>query len=81
VLRIDSPQEEPWQSAISAARHNAASVYILPSTAIALPDKPAIPNGVAYVCVGTHCLAPVTAPRALAQRIREARTDLAAHAT
>jgi uncharacterized protein YyaL (SSP411 family) len=73
VARMDRGERDAWDDAIGSARAGGASVFVLAPDEPALADKPHARGGIAYVCIGLRCLAPVAAPAALAAALDQAR--------
>ena len=73
VLRADASERARWDDATLTARRSGARIYAIAPDAAELADKPHQPDGIAYVCVGMRCLAPVTTPAQLIERLKEAR--------
>lgn len=67
VLRADAAEHAAWQDALAGFRH--AEVYVIPPQAAGLPALLAAqahrPGGIAYLCRGSACEAPLAAPEAL----------------
>jgi hypothetical protein len=65
VLRADESEAGRWRDALASLRHAGADVYLVPPTAAprgVLATQRHQPGGLAYVCRGTSCLAPVAEP-------------------
>ena len=87
VVRCPAPRMAEWRAALQAALRDAGlapggdpvDAFLIPADAAGLPGVLAarLPdgNGVACVCTGSTCGAPVTAPGALAEALRAARAD------
>jgi uncharacterized protein YyaL (SSP411 family) len=73
VVRLDARERDRWGDALGSARASGASVYVLTPDDAALADKPHARGGIAYVCVGLRCLAPVGEPSSLAAALNQAR--------
>ena len=74
VRHEDAAQEAAWRAALQALDMRRADVYCIPASAAALPGVLAAQaparGGVAYVCRGTHCLAPIDTPESIADVLR-----------
>jgi uncharacterized protein YyaL (SSP411 family) len=71
IARLAAQEGEVWSSALRDAHRAGARVHVLDPAEPALADKPHRAGGVAYVCVGMRCLAPVTTPEAIATALAE----------
>ncbi|MEO7149882.1 MAG: thioredoxin domain-containing protein [Rhodanobacteraceae bacterium] len=80
VVRCDAGKEQVWRDALrtgmeSATDRDRSDTYVIPDDARSLPGllakrKPR-KSGVAYVCEGVSCRAPVTSTRKLTAMLRE----------
>ena len=70
VVRVDAASRAPWQATVDALRRAGHRIYLIDSAIDALPgllgERRPHPGGIAYVCRGTTCLAPITSPTELA---------------
>jgi uncharacterized protein YyaL (SSP411 family) len=70
VIRFRDQEEQAWRAALGEANAARADAFLVPADAAALPGvlaqrKPR-KGGIAYVCTGLSCRAPVHSPRKLA---------------
>jgi uncharacterized protein YyaL (SSP411 family) len=69
VVRLPEHAIDSWRAAIAALARRGISVVAIPFAKRDLPgllaERRALPGGVAYVCRGNSCLAPITDPVAL----------------
>jgi uncharacterized protein YyaL (SSP411 family) len=77
VLRGTPSEIEPWRRALAPLYAPRRLVVAVPEPApgaaplpAALAARPALPGGVAYVCRGTHCSAPLASLAALLAELR-----------
>ena len=70
VVRVDAASRAPWQATVDTLRRAGHRIYLIDSTLEHLPgllaQRRAQPGGVAYLCRGTTCLAPIDSPAGLA---------------
>ena len=74
VLRTaDGVESEAWRAALNLAPGARVDMYLIPPQAADLPGTLAAqtyaPGGVAYVCKGMQCLAPIATPAGLAEAL------------
>jgi len=66
VVRVDSASRARWQATIDTLRRAGHRIYLFDAALDALPgllaQRRPQPGGVAYLCRGTTCLAPITDP-------------------
>jgi uncharacterized protein YyaL (SSP411 family) len=77
VLRVATAERDGWDAAVRRARLAGALVVDLPPASSYMRDKPHRCGGVAYVCIGMRCLAPVAVPEELAGTLATARDIVA----
>ncbi|HZP67359.1 MAG TPA: hypothetical protein VFB32_13745, partial [Rudaea sp.] len=74
VVRAAAEEVAAWRSAIDDAHTERCDVYVVPPSTGRLPGalaaQPHARGGLAYVCRGTRCLAPIAEPAALAAALR-----------
>jgi uncharacterized protein len=78
VVRLQEAERTRWSNALEKARRDGAQVVELPPASTWLADKPHKPGGVAYLCIGMRCLAPVSEPDSLRGELASARAIVAA---
>jgi uncharacterized protein YyaL (SSP411 family) len=66
-----------WAGVLRGARRDGSLVVELPPESGWLADKPHVAGGIAYVCIGMRCLAPVTTPDDLPGALASARSIVA----
>jgi len=72
VIRLPSAADPAlWYAAAAASAARGTEAVLLAAEDTACPNFPATPEGVAYVCQGTHCLPPVRQPTDIARRLAE----------
>jgi len=75
VIRSRDDEESVWREALREANLPQAEVFLIPADAASLPGvlaqrKPR-KGGIAYVCTGLSCRAPIHSPRKLITALRE----------
>ncbi|PIQ38216.1 MAG: thioredoxin domain-containing protein [Lysobacterales bacterium CG17_big_fil_post_rev_8_21_14_2_50_64_11] len=73
VLRLPHQRGPVWQPAITAAHRQGIAVIQLPCASAAddpLPMHPGKGDGIAYLCTGSACLAPISDPDALLRELQ-----------
>src|SRR5690348_4338138 len=75
VIRFRDQEEQVWRDALREANAARADAFMIPADAAALPGvlaqrKPR-KGGIAYVCTGLSCRAPIHSHRKLAAALRE----------
>ncbi|HEX6614275.1 MAG TPA: thioredoxin domain-containing protein [Rhodanobacteraceae bacterium] len=75
VIRHSDAEETTWREALHGANVPRADAFLIPADAAELPGvlaqrKPR-KGGIAYVCTGLSCRAPIHSPRKLAAALRE----------
>ncbi|MGA9335910.1 MAG: thioredoxin domain-containing protein [Rudaea sp.] len=69
VIRADASAESKWRAALRSVKLRRCDVYFIDAAATGLPGMLAAQagneHGVAYLCRGTHCEAPITSPAGL----------------
>ena len=77
VIRCHEDEQRAWRDALAGANafHDRIDVFVIPSTTEALPgaltQRKPHKGGVAYVCSGTSCRAPVHSPQQLTATLHE----------
>ncbi len=81
VIRCTGDEASTWREAAASARrsgrlpHGRTDVFVIPAASRALPGVLALrkprKGGIAYVCSGTICRAPIHSPRRLSQALLE----------
>ena len=74
VVRLPAAGADPWLERGRTLGARGTRLVLLPADAAVLPQYPAKPSGVAYVCIGTRCLAPATSVSELDARLEESAT-------
>ena len=68
IVRASAQEQVLWSAALERAR-SSLHVFVIPTDATALPPalaaRTAVPGGVAYLCEGYTCRAPITRPEQL----------------
>ena len=68
IVRVSAQEQLLWNSALELARVS-LHAYVIPADAASLPPalaaRAAVPGGVAYLCTGFTCQAPITRPEQL----------------
>ncbi|HWG11491.1 MAG TPA: thioredoxin domain-containing protein [Rhodanobacteraceae bacterium] len=76
VIRCNEDERDEWRDALAdaIARDDRIDAFVIPSTTETLPgvlaQRKPCKGGVAYVCSGTSCRAPLHSPRELAEILR-----------
>ena len=76
VIRCQGDEEAAWRDALREAKAARADAFLIPADAAALPgvlaQRKPVAGGVAYLCTGLSCRAPIQAPRELEAALRDA---------
>ncbi|MCE5233088.1 MAG: thioredoxin domain-containing protein [Mizugakiibacter sp.] len=75
IVRCTAAEAEAWRAALYALSPARADVFVIPAASDALPGmlgaRVARTGGVAYVCEGLSCRAPIDSPAALLTALRD----------
>ncbi|HET6912506.1 MAG TPA: thioredoxin domain-containing protein [Rhodanobacteraceae bacterium] len=75
VIRFRDQEEQAWRDALHEASLARADAFLIPADAAALPgvlaQRRPRKGGIAYVCTGLSCRAPIHSPRKLGTLMRE----------